>query len=80
MKVSSPYRAEHPKQKIQGIWRDNIEEAFEDARKLGAGSRVISKEKILLARFDNIYLAPEPRKGRPSQDDGEKIPTGDEGE
>ncbi len=68
-KVTSPFRAEHRKQKITGAWRDNVEEAFEDARRLGAGSRVVSKEKVLLATFDNIYLAPEPRKKRLSPED-----------
>lgn len=62
-KVTKPYRAEHRKQKIKGVWRDNVEEAFEDARKLGSGARVVSKEGILLATFDNVYLA-EPRKKR----------------
>jgi len=73
-KVTKPYRAEHPKRKITGAWRDNVEEAFEDARRLGAGSRVVSKEKVLLATFDNIYLAPEPRKKRiqvPDEDEDE---------
>ncbi len=70
-KVTKPYRAEHPKKKVISAWRDNVEEAFEDARRLGAGARVVSKEKILLATFDNVYLAPEPRRKRAVSPDEE---------
>lgn len=51
--MTGPYRAEHKRKKILGAWRENIEEAFADAKLLGSGAAVVSSERVLLARFEN---------------------------
>lgn len=64
----APFRAEAPKKKIFGEWRDHIEQAMDDARKIGNGARVISKTGVVLAKFENDsrYAAPQYRE-RPNQ-------------
>jgi hypothetical protein len=58
--VLAPYRAEK-RGSEPGAWRDHVEDAMEDARQLGTGSRVVSQNGILLARFENAgkYLPKE---------------------
>ena len=51
--VLSPFRAEVLKKKVFGEWREHIEQAMDDARKLGNGSRVVAKDGTLLAKFEN---------------------------
>lgn len=61
LKVSGPYRAEHRKKKKIGAWRENIEDAFRDAKLLGSGAAVVSSERVLLAKFENaVRFAPPP--------------------
>jgi hypothetical protein len=63
LKVTGPYRAEHRRRKTTGAWRENVEEAFADARILGNGAVVVSSEHVLLAKFENAMklAGPEPR-------------------
>jgi len=64
LKVTGPYRAEHRKKKTFGMWRENIEDAFRDAKRLGSGAAVVSSERVLLAKFENAakFLPEESRK------------------
>jgi hypothetical protein len=66
--IRAPFRAEVLKEKIFGEWRDHIEQAMGDARKLGSGARVISKSGVVLAKFENAvrYATPHYRE-RPNQ-------------
>jgi hypothetical protein len=75
--VTAPYRAEHKRKKFLGTWRENIEDAFRDAKLLGHGASVVSSENVLLARFENAMklTGPETRSdgtprhpGRPSKE------------
>lgn len=71
-KVTGPYRVEHKKKKLFGVWRKNIEEAFADAKLVGNGALVVSSERVLLAKFENAMklASPESRRvGRPFQED-----------
>jgi len=68
LKVTGPYRAEHRRKKTTGAWRENVEEAFADARLLGNGAAVVSSEHVLLAKFENaMKLAGEGAKDRASR-------------
>lgn len=51
--VQKPFQAQFPKSRKLGAWRDHIEQAMDDARAMGSGSRVVSKNGIVLARFEN---------------------------
>jgi hypothetical protein len=64
LKVTGPYRAEHRRKKVTGVWRKNVEEALADARILGSGAAVVSSERVLLAKFENAmkFAGPAPRR------------------
>lgn len=64
----APFRAEMPKKKFLGVWRDHIEQALDDARKLGSGARVVSFDGTMMAKFENAarYATPHYRE-RPNQ-------------
>jgi hypothetical protein len=49
----APFRAEVLRDRIVGEWREHIEEAMADARQMGTGARVVSKDGTVLARFEN---------------------------
>ena len=73
--VTPPYRAEHRKMRWIGPWRDAIEDAIEDGRKNGNGSRIYSSEHVLLAKFDNTYAkeTAESRRQDREEDDHSQI-------
>jgi hypothetical protein len=71
MQVTKPYRAEHGKT-IRGPWHEVIDNAIDDARKIGNGARVVSKNGVLLLRFENAikFL---PKEERPKASDVENV-------
>lgn len=69
--VHPPFRAELPRKRI-GEWRSNIEEAMQDARAYGSGSRVVSSEGVLLARFDNAVRFAGPIRKSFGEEDAQR--------
>jgi hypothetical protein len=81
MPVTKPYRAEHWKKKIKGKWQEVIEDAIDDARKLGIGARVVSKNGVLLLRFDNaLKFMPKDEKPTGSSGSGNSTRRADRGD
>jgi hypothetical protein len=62
LRVTPPYRAEHPRKKSHGAWHQHIEDAISEARTMGVGARVVSSERVLLVRFDNAAKFVEARR------------------
>ena len=63
----APFRAEVLRTRVVGNWREHIEEAMADARQMGTGARVVSKDGTVLARFENAarFAAASPRSHAP---------------
>lgn len=77
MKVTGPYRAEHRRKKATGAWRENVEQAFADARLLGSGAEVFSSERVLLAKFENAVKFVGPAARAPGMPRTHKALNGD---
>jgi hypothetical protein len=68
--VLPPYRAEKRDKSgtviESGVWRDEVCDAMADGRRMGSGTRVMSKNNVVLAKFENAARFITPAAGRPA--------------
>lgn len=68
--VEKPFRA--VSKKVAGPWRDDIELAMLDAKKLPMPCRVVSHNNVMLARFESGLRAADKERDRERKQERER--------